>query len=65
MLNKGDAIGSNEWRELPIEQQMGFRIPISVMVNMTHLRNRQPVITVSEYLRLHGQNSEIESSNGF
>jgi hypothetical protein len=64
MLNMGDATGSNEWRELPIEQQMGFRIPISVMVNMTHLRNRRPVITVSEYLRLNGQNPEIESSSG-
>ena len=31
---------------------------------MTHLRNRQPVITVSEYLRLHGQDPGSESSNG-
>jgi len=44
---------------------MGFRIPISVIVNMTHLRSRQPVVTTSEYLRLHGQNPEIESSSGF
>jgi hypothetical protein len=65
MVNKGDAIGSDQWRELPIEQQMGFRIPISVIVNMTHLRNRQPVITASEYLRLHGQDPESESSSGF
>ncbi|KAI9450405.1 hypothetical protein BJY52DRAFT_1227242 [Lactarius psammicola] len=65
MVNKGDAIGSDEWREMPIEKQMGFRIPISVVVNMTHLRNRQPVITASEYLRLHGQDPERESSSGF
>jgi hypothetical protein len=65
MVNKGEAIGSEEWRELPIEEQMGFRIPISVIVNMTHLRNRQPVITASEYLRLHGQDPESESSSGF
>ncbi|KAF8266931.1 hypothetical protein EI94DRAFT_1583000 [Lactarius quietus] len=65
MVNKGDAIGSNEWRELPIEEQMGFRIPISVIVNMTNLRNQQPVITASEYLRLHGQDPECESSSGF
>ena len=43
---------------------MGFRIPISLIVNMTHLRERQPVITASEYLRLHGQDPESESSNG-
>ncbi|KAH9081639.1 hypothetical protein EDB83DRAFT_2539219 [Lactarius deliciosus] len=54
-----------EWRELPFEQQMAFRIPISLMVNITHLRNRQPVITVSEYLRLHGQSPESESTSGF
>ncbi|KAH9058101.1 hypothetical protein EDB87DRAFT_1627498 [Lactarius vividus] len=65
MVNKGDAIGSDEWREMPIEKQMGFRIPISVIVNITHLRSRQPVITASEYLRLHGQDPESESSSGF
>ncbi|KAH8991444.1 hypothetical protein EDB86DRAFT_3235240 [Lactarius hatsudake] len=65
MVNKGDAIGSDEWREMPIEKQMGFRIPISVVVNITHLRSRQPVITASEYLRMHGQDPESESSSGF
>ncbi|KAH9058130.1 hypothetical protein EDB87DRAFT_1832712 [Lactarius vividus] len=64
MVNKGDALGSDEWREMPIEKQMGFRIPISVVVNITHLRSRQPVITASEYLRLHGQDPESESSSG-
>lgn len=65
MVNKGDAIGWDEWRDLPIEQQMAFRLPISYMVNITHLRGRHPVITVSEYLRLHGQVPESESSSGF
>jgi len=54
MVNRGDAVGSDDWRELPIEQQMAFRIPISTMINLPHLRAHQPVITVSEYLRLHG-----------
>jgi hypothetical protein len=65
MVNRGDATGSDEWRELPIDQQMAFRIPISVMVNTTHLRNRQPVITASEYLRLHDQDPDNETSDGF
>lgn len=64
MVNKGDVIGWNEWRDLPIEQQMAFRLPISFMVNITHLRSRQPVITASEYLRFHGQDPESESSSG-
>ncbi len=64
MVNRGDAVGVDDWRELPIEQQMAFRIPISVMVDLPHLRSRHPVITVSEYLRLHGLDPEIESSRG-
>ncbi|KAH9058099.1 hypothetical protein EDB87DRAFT_1564371 [Lactarius vividus] len=65
MVNKGEAMESSQWDGLPIEQQMGFRIPITVMVNITHLRSRQPVITASEYLRLHGQDPENESGSGY
>ncbi len=64
MVNRGDAVGSNDWRVLPIEKQMAFRIPISIMIDLPHLRARHPVITVSEYLRLHGQDPEAESSRG-
>jgi hypothetical protein len=64
MVNRGDAVGSDEWRVLPIEKQMAFRIPISIMIDLPHLRARHPVITVSEYLRLHGLDPEAESSRG-
>jgi len=64
MVNRGDAVGLDEWRELPIEKQMAFRIPISIMIDLPHLRARHPVITISEYLRLHGQDPEAESSRG-
>lgn len=64
MINRGDAINSDEWRTLPEEQQMGWRVPISVMLNLTHLRRFQPVITVAEYLRLHGLQEDLELSNG-
>ena len=64
MVNRGDAVGSDEWRELPIEKQMAFRIPISIIIDLPHLRAHHPVITVSEYLRLHGQDPEGESSRG-
>ena len=43
---------------------MAFHIPISVMVNMTHLRSQHSVITASEYLHLHGLDPGFESSNG-
>ncbi|KAI9512604.1 hypothetical protein F5148DRAFT_1162781 [Russula earlei] len=65
MVNKNDAIGWEEWRKLPYEQQMGFRIPISIMLDLPLLRQKYPVITASEYLRLHGQDPESESSSGF
>jgi hypothetical protein len=65
MVNKGDAMDLDEWRELPVEEQMGFQIPISIMMDLPRLRERGPVITASEYLRLHGQDPEVESTNGF
>ena len=65
MVNKGEAIGWAEWSELPYEQQMGFRIPITLMFDLPRLRARHPIITASEYLRLHGQDPEKESSSGF
>jgi len=65
MVNKNDATGLNEWRILPYEQQMGFRIPISIMIDLPRLRAQHPVITASEYLRLHGQDPESESRSGF
>ncbi|KAF9511689.1 hypothetical protein BS47DRAFT_1468488 [Hydnum rufescens UP504] len=64
MVNRGDAIGSSEWRELPIDQQMGWRVPIGVMVDFKHLRSRYNVITIREYLLLHGLDPELERSNG-
>ncbi|KAK0195014.1 hypothetical protein F5146DRAFT_922886 [Armillaria mellea] len=63
-VNRGDALGSDEWRELPVEEQMGWVLPINLMINITHLRESHPVITVSDYLRLHGINPTAESSDG-
>ena len=37
---------------------------MSVMLNLTHLRRFQPVITVAEYLRLHDLPEDLELSNG-
>lgn len=64
MINRGDAINSDEWRQLPEEQQMGWRVPMSVMLNLTLLRRFQPVITVAEYLRIHDLSEDLELSNG-
>lgn len=65
MLNRGDAIGSNEWRDLPIEQQMSWQMPISVMINITQLRRFQPVITTAEYLQYAGLPPTLETTSGY
>ncbi|KAI0031155.1 hypothetical protein K488DRAFT_52672 [Vararia minispora EC-137] len=64
MVNKGDAVGWEEWRSLPTEQQMGWRIPISLMVNITQIREKHPVILISDWLRMHGRSPDEERSNG-
>ncbi|KZP31372.1 hypothetical protein FIBSPDRAFT_724960 [Athelia psychrophila] len=64
MFNKGDAIGLDEWRDLPIDQQMTWRIPITTMINLTHLRLTHSVILLSDYLRLHNISADQEWSNG-
>lgn len=64
MVNKGDAIGWDEWRKLPIEEQMAWKIPITNMLNLTHLRHTHPVILTSEYLRMHNFSEDSEWRNG-
>lgn len=93
MVNRGRAMGSDQWDVLPLKQQMcvnhscsitfhtrrplptclsitnvpscrGWLIPISVMIDLEHLRSRQPVVTIAEYLKLQGLDPDIEKGNG-
>ncbi|KAG8936607.1 hypothetical protein FRC02_000600 [Tulasnella sp. 418] len=64
MVNRGDAIGWAEWRDLPIEQQMGWRIPMENMIDLPHLRKTYSVVLIREYLEMHGLDPGIEWSNG-
>jgi hypothetical protein len=64
VVNKGEAMHSNQWDGQPYEMQMGFVIPIQYMLNVTRLRDAHPVLTVAQYLRLHDLPSELESSDG-
>ncbi|KAL4073627.1 hypothetical protein J3A83DRAFT_4091128 [Scleroderma citrinum] len=65
MVNRNDAVNSDEWRTLPIEQQMAWRIPISLMFNLSHIRETHSVVTVSEYLRLHNISDSVETGPGY
>ncbi|KAH7910940.1 hypothetical protein BJ138DRAFT_1064116 [Hygrophoropsis aurantiaca] len=65
MVNRGAAIGWSEWSKLPIEQQMGWRIPITEMLNLTQLRRAHPVVLTSDYLRYYGLPESTETSSGW
>ncbi|KZV61938.1 hypothetical protein PENSPDRAFT_592125 [Peniophora sp. CONT] len=64
MVNKNEAMDTGVWSDLPYEQQMGYRIPMPVMLNITAMRAVHPVILVSDYLRLHDLPLDIEVGNG-
>ncbi|KZV59839.1 hypothetical protein PENSPDRAFT_594814 [Peniophora sp. CONT] len=64
MVNRGDAMNDDQWREMPYEDQMGYRIPLPIMLNVTAMRAVHPVILVSDYLRYHGLPADIESGRG-
>ena len=64
MVNRGDAIGLGEWRGLPIEKQMGWRVPIDMMIDLPHLQKTHNILRVHDYLLLHGLSPTLEWSNG-
>lgn len=65
MVNKNDALYSTEWANLPIERQMAWRLPISLFFDIERMRREYgPVVTVGEYLALHGLDPNVETSNG-
>lgn len=65
MVNRGDALDDDEWRDLPLDQQMGWLVPLSSMIDLPLLRRRHPVILISEYLKLHGLPTSLETSKGY
>lgn len=64
MINRNDAIGIDEWKDLPLTEQMGWRVPMTEMLNITRLRKYQPVVLVEEFLRLHNLSASTEQNNG-
>ena len=64
MINRNDALETSEWRNLPMEKQMGFELPIEIMLDLPHMRKKHNVMTMSEYFHLQGLNSTRERSNG-
>ncbi|KAF8321692.1 hypothetical protein DL93DRAFT_2051444, partial [Clavulina sp. PMI_390] len=64
MVNRGDALGSNEWRQRPQREQLGWKIPIELMIDLERARQYHPVITTREFLEIHGVDPVVEDSRG-
>jgi len=64
MVNRGDAMGSDQWRLLSWEEQMGWKVPMEKMIDMQGLRDAHAVVTMSEYLSLRSLPPNLEQGNG-
>jgi hypothetical protein len=64
MVNRNDATGVDAWRDRPPEKQMAWKIPIEVMMDIPHVRQKHKFITTSEYLTLQGLDITREASTG-
>jgi len=64
MVNRGDAMGLDEWRGLRMDKQMGWKVPIEMILDLDHLRETHPVVTMSEYLKLHDISPGVEQGDG-
>jgi len=64
MVNRNDALDTNQWRHLPLERQLGWVLPIEVMIDIPLLRQKHNVISMTEYLHLQGLNITEILPNG-
>jgi hypothetical protein len=58
-VNMGQALGQPHWHQVA-----AWRIPLSLMLNITRMRASHPVILVSDYLRLHDLSPDLEAGSG-
>jgi hypothetical protein len=65
MINKNDAIHTDQWRKLPLDQQMSWYIPLEVMIDIPRLRAKHPILLMTEYLLLQGLDPKRETTNGW
>ncbi|TDL17253.1 hypothetical protein BD410DRAFT_843798 [Rickenella mellea] len=60
-VNRNEVFNSDEWKSQPL----GWRVPITKMMDVPRLRRSQPVIILSDYLRLHGLPPSLETATGY
>ncbi|KAI0311833.1 hypothetical protein OF83DRAFT_1270888 [Amylostereum chailletii] len=63
-FHRGEEIGMGDFQYLPDEEQIAWRLPIQLMIDLPRLRQQHSVVTVAEYLRLHHLPTSLERANG-
>ncbi|KAG8961209.1 hypothetical protein FRC03_005673 [Tulasnella sp. 419] len=60
MVNRGEEMNTYQWNKLPKELQMGWKIPLEIMLDIPHLRKYHKVILLKDWLKIHGLDPAIE-----
>jgi hypothetical protein len=63
-FHRGDEIGMGDFQYLSEDEQIAWRLPIVLMLDLPRLRSQHSVITVAEYLRMHRLDPALELGNG-
>ncbi|CED85562.1 hypothetical protein [Phaffia rhodozyma] len=64
MVNRGDALESDEWRDQPLEKQWAWVIPTELMIDVPLLQETHSIITTADFLLLQDQPASIETAKG-
>ncbi|KAL7412006.1 hypothetical protein BDY24DRAFT_342213 [Mrakia frigida] len=64
MVNRGDALQSDEWRDSPIEKQWAWLIPTELMMDLALIQRTRPLMTTADYLLLHDLPASLETAKG-
>ncbi|TIB36988.1 hypothetical protein E3P86_02327 [Wallemia ichthyophaga] len=64
-VNRGKAIGTGQWDDLPESEQQGWKIPLGAMIDLDHLSHTyKNFITLDDYFDVEGLPADIIAMNG-
>ncbi|KAG8916726.1 hypothetical protein FRC02_003623 [Tulasnella sp. 418] len=60
MVNRGEEMNVDDFKDFPVELQMGWKISLEIMLDIPHLRKYHKVILLKDWLKIHGLDPAIE-----
>ncbi|KAG8923727.1 hypothetical protein FRC02_010958 [Tulasnella sp. 418] len=60
MVNRNKELDTTEWAELPHDMQMGWKVPLEMMIDIPHLRKTHNVILMKDWLQIYGLDPSVE-----